>query len=102
MEGATLSPVSEKAGRCWRQVVATTQLGRASLGERTHVVYALSKDFALSGLRVGVLYTEARPHHTTPTLTTSRHDDLDDEDLGVSDIEEDEPDTGDDDDDEEE
>ena len=33
-------------------------LGKDGLGDSVHVVYALSKDFALSGLRVGVLYTE--------------------------------------------
>ena len=31
---------------------------RSSLGEKTHVVWAFSKDFAMSGLRCGVLLTE--------------------------------------------
>ena len=31
---------------------------RASLGERTHVVWAFSKDFGASGLRCGVLFSE--------------------------------------------
>ena len=39
-------------------VVMKELLGKDGLGDTVHVVYALSKDFALSGLRVGVLYTE--------------------------------------------
>eukprot|EP01052_Picozoa_sp_SAG31_P033787 SAG31_NODE_3863_length_3810_cov_9.181083_3_plen_100_part_00 len=39
-------------------MVARDVLGWAGLGERLHVVYALSKDFGLSGLRIGVLHTE--------------------------------------------
>lgn len=31
---------------------------RPALGDRTHVVWAFSKDFAMSGLRCGVLYTK--------------------------------------------
>jgi aspartate/methionine/tyrosine aminotransferase len=37
-------------------VSATTM--RPSLGERMHLVWAFSKDFAVSGLRCGVLYSE--------------------------------------------
>lgn len=48
-------------------VVAKQLLGRQGLGDFTHVVYALSKDFALSGLRVGALYTESQVHSLGPT-----------------------------------
>ena len=41
---------------CGVKVVATELLGRQGLGEWVHVVYALSKDFGLSGLRVGAVY----------------------------------------------
>mmetsp|Transcript_37945 Transcript_37945/g.119024 ORF Transcript_37945/g.119024 Transcript_37945/m.119024 type:complete len:528 (-) Transcript_37945:194-1777(-) len=41
------------------QVAAkATRLSSGALGNRCHIVWSLSKDFALSGLRVGALYTE--------------------------------------------
>lgn len=42
----------------WTSIAAVAARQGRSLGERCHIVWALSKDFALSGLRVGALYTE--------------------------------------------
>jgi aspartate/methionine/tyrosine aminotransferase len=50
-----------KAARSSAPVVARDLLGWEGLGDRLHITYAISKDFALSGLRMGVLYTECEP-----------------------------------------
>jgi len=42
----------------WTSIAAVAARRGRALGERVHVIWALSKDFALSGLRVGALYTE--------------------------------------------
>jgi aspartate/methionine/tyrosine aminotransferase len=55
-DGATEAPAAASSA----PVVARDVLGweADTMGDRLHVVYALSKDFGLSGLRVGVLYTQ--------------------------------------------
>lgn len=42
----------------WRGFGAVAARAGKALGDRVHVIWALSKDFALSGLRVGAVYTE--------------------------------------------
>lgn len=42
----------------WVSIASVAARQGRALGERVHVIWALSKDFALSGLRVGALYTE--------------------------------------------
>lgn len=49
------SVYDEEGGTEWTSVASLLPAG---LGDTVHIVYALSKDFGLSGLRVGALYTE--------------------------------------------
>lgn len=42
----------------WTSVAEVVSQAGRPLGPMVHIVYALSKDFALSGLRVGAVYTE--------------------------------------------
>lgn len=42
----------------WRGFGAIAARAGKPMGDRLHVIWALSKDFALSGLRVGAVYTE--------------------------------------------
>lgn len=42
----------------WVSIATVAARAGRNLGPKCHVVYALSKDYALSGLRVGALYTE--------------------------------------------
>jgi len=42
----------------WTSLACIAARQGRSLGDRAHIVWALSKDFALSGMRVGALYTE--------------------------------------------
>lgn len=42
----------------WTSVAEVVSQADRPLGPMVHIVYALSKDFALSGLRVGAVYTE--------------------------------------------
>ena len=42
----------------WTSVAEVAAKSGRSLGSMIHIVYALSKDFSLSGLRVGALYSE--------------------------------------------
>lgn len=48
----------------FQSVLKVLDDGNEGLGDYVHWVYALSKDFALSGLRVGVLYTENKDIRT--------------------------------------
>ncbi|KAL7468042.1 hypothetical protein ACHAXS_008272 [Conticribra weissflogii] len=56
-EGATFVSAMALAANHDTHATSSTEAG-LGLGPYIHLVYALSKDFALSGLRVGVAYTE--------------------------------------------
>jgi aspartate/methionine/tyrosine aminotransferase len=43
---------------CFTSAIELARQDQQELGDHVHLVYALSKDFGLSGLRVGAVYTE--------------------------------------------
>jgi len=44
--------------KAWTSLATVAAADGRSLGPNAHLVWAMSKDFALSGLRVGAVYTE--------------------------------------------